>query len=92
MKIKVDISDDPTDNVIRQRVKKCMNGDYAKSICRNCGYYNTDPEVTTDYIPIITPYCNSCALGILNQAINHLKRYDGYDSSITAFLKSLGDK
>ncbi len=58
----VKVDDNPTDNVLKDRVKNDLckfNGEYAHLICRGCGRYHVKEDGNTDMTKIVNQ-CKGC--------------------------------
>lgn len=40
----VDLKGNESDDELRAKTRRCLNGEYALSICRRCGYYTQSPN------------------------------------------------
>jgi len=56
--IKVDVSGNPSNDELKRRANRAMNGEYVIWVCRNCGCYAASLE-STEEIKIID-HCFAC--------------------------------
>lgn len=70
-----------TDNEIKEKVKKQLNGEYAYKICRHCMNYFISPDSRTDNVKLVD-ICNSCP--------DIEERFEKMKSSISKLVSAFG--